>query len=86
MMNSVLETYAVARAMADPSRTLAEILPSGLELAACRGEARFYHHPGVHERRARTVAWNALLAARKARAASRSRACLRAVAGPEDAA
>ncbi|MGG7567875.1 hypothetical protein ACQ5SO_17110 [Rhodovulum sp. DZ06] len=85
MMRSVLETYAVARAMADPSRSLAEILPSGVEIAACRGEARFYHGPGVHERHARSVAWNALLAARKARAASRARA-VRSAPIPEGAA
>lgn len=75
MIRSVLETYAVARAKADPSRSLAEIFPQGVELVACRGEPRFYQTPGVHERHARSIAWQALLAARRARARSRAAAC-----------
>lgn len=86
MTRSVLETYAVARAIADPAASLAQILPQGVELATCRADRRFYLHPGARECTARTAAWHALLRARRAREIARRRMTLRVIPQPEGAA
>lgn len=86
MTRSVLEAYAIARALADPEATLAQILPHGVEIATCRAERRFYVPPGGPERTARAAAWNALLHARRAREIARHHLTIRLIPLPEGAA